>query len=154
MTRGLSPLLPPRNSSWVCQAFKQLAAKTITVSPRPRGNTPLFRTTLFTAIRRWRFLDAVTSYYAGEAKTTTVARTFGISSRQIFIAGYYENFLFWLSGEYSFESQSFRSSEREKRVVYHWRIYEKKDIYSIVYALLSIVLSAFNYYIFQNNCLQ
>lgn len=105
----MSPLLPPRNSSWVCQAFKQLAAKTITVSPRPRGNTPLFRAALFTAIRRWRFLNAVTSYYAGEAKATTVPRTFGISSRQIFIAGYYENFLFRLSGERSFLRRDARS---------------------------------------------
>lgn len=130
MTRGLSPLLPPRNSSWVCQAFKQLAAKTITVSPRPHGNTPLFRATLFTAIRRWRFLNAVTSYYAGEAKATTVPRTFGISSRQIFIAGYYENFLFRLSGE-----PLKRSSEM--REVYRLSLanqnYEKKIIYRITH---------------------
>lgn len=123
--------MPPRNSSWVCQAFKQLAAKTITVSPRPRGNTPLFRTTLFTAIRRWRFLIVVTSYYAEEAKTTTVARTFGISSRQIFIAGYYENFLFRLSGERYFETligtrEAYRSllanRSYEKRIFMQLRI--------------------------------
>lgn len=138
MTRGLSPFLPPRNSSWVCQAFKQLAAKTITVSPRPRGNTPLFRTTLFTAIRRWRFLIAVTSYYAEEAKTTTVARTFGISSRQIFIARYYENFLFRLSGERYFETLI--GTREACRLLLANRSYEKKDIYAITYYCLSFYL--------------
>lgn len=150
MTRGLSPLLPPRNSSWVCQAFKQLAAKTITVSPRPRGNTPLSRATLFTAIRRWRFLNAVTSYYAGEAKATTVPRTFGISSRQIFIAGYYENFLFRLSRELLKRSS-------ETREVYRLSLanqnYEKKIIYGITHCCRIFLYFTFNYYLSHNICL-
>lgn len=142
--------MPPRNSSWVCQAFKQLAAKTITVSPRPRGNTPLFRATLFTAIRRWRFLNAVTSYYVGEAKATTVPRTFGISSRQIFITGYYENFLFRLSGERSFETLV--GTREACHLSLANRNYGKKKIQLRIVVIP--FLSTFSHYILHNNCLR
>lgn len=111
MTRGLSSPLPSRNSSRVCQAFKQLAAKTITVSPRPRLEIPFPRHPFHAAIQRWRFLNGATrrdaargDFARGTRKGTTVPRTFGISSRQIFIVGYYENFLFRLSRECSFQT--------------------------------------------------
>jgi len=137
LTRGLSPFLPPRNSSWVCQAFKQLAAKTITVSPRPRGNTPLFHATLFTTSEDGVFLTLWLHITRGEAKATTVPRTFGISSRQIFIAGYYENFLFRLSGTlFAYLWNTRWNAKSVSFIIDQSKLYEQKG-YLCYYALWS-----------------